>query len=91
LLENAYKHGVEKLVDNAYVKIDLYLDHTQLIFSVVNNFDPEETSSLTQGGGIGLANLRKRLALHYPDRHLLQITQTDQCYSAKLTLTLVDQ
>lgn len=91
LLENAYKHGVEKLVDNAYVKIDLYADHTQLIFSVVNNFDPEETSSLTQGGGIGLANLRKRLALHYPDRHLLQITQTDQCYSAKLTLTLVDQ
>nr|WP_315482227.1 histidine kinase [uncultured Undibacterium sp.] len=91
LLENAYKHGVEKLVDNAYVKIDLYADHTQLIFSVVNNFDPEETSNLTQGGGIGLANLRKRLALHYPDRHLLQITQTDNCYSTTLTLTLADQ
>lgn len=84
LLENAYKHGVEKLVDNAFVKIDLYADHQQMIFSVVNNFDPEES---TNDPGIGLANLRKRLALHYPDRHQLQITQTDSCYSATLTLT----
>jgi LytS/YehU family sensor histidine kinase len=91
LLENAYKHGVEKLADKAFVKIELFTDHTQLIFSVVNNFDPEEASNLTQGGGIGLVNLRKRLALHYPDRHLLQITQTDNCYSATLTLTLADQ
>jgi signal transduction histidine kinase len=85
LLENAYKHGVEKLADKAFVKIELFADHTQLIFSVVNNFDPEETNSNL---GIGLANLRKRLALHYPDRHRLQITQTDNCYSATLTLNL---
>ncbi|RVU35476.1 GHKL domain-containing protein [Rheinheimera riviphila] len=85
LLENAYKHGVEKLVDNAYVNIDLHADHQQLIFSVVNNFDPEES---TNNPGIGLTNLRKRLALHYPDRHLLQITQTENCYSATLTLTM---
>lgn len=85
LLENAYKHGVEKLVDNAFVKIDLCANHQQLIFSIVNNFDPAETCSHP---GIGLANLRKRLALHYPDRHLLQITQTENCYSATLTLTL---
>lgn len=85
LLENAYKHGVEKLTDHAFVKIDLCANHQQLIFSVVNNFDPAETSSYP---GIGLANLRKRLALHYPDRHLLQITHTENCYSATLTLTL---
>lgn|GEM_PF-1031906 len=85
LLENAYKHGVEKLVDNAYVNIDLYADHQQLMFSVVNNFDPEEA---TNDPGIGLANLRKRLALHYPNRHLLQITQSAHCYSATLTLTM---
>lgn len=83
LLENAYKHGVEKLADNAFVKIDLYAKHQQLIFSVVNNFDPEEPSSHP---GIGLANLGKRLELHYPNQHLLQITQTDNCYSATLTL-----
>jgi two-component system sensor histidine kinase AlgZ len=91
LLENAYKHGVEKLADKAFVKIELFADHTQLIFSVINNFDPEESRSLTQGGGIGLANLRKRLALHYPNQHLLQITQTDNCHSATLTLTLAKQ
>ncbi len=88
LLENAYKHGVEKLVNNAFVKIDLRANHQQLIFSVVNNFEPAETTSHP---GIGLANLRKRLALHYPDRHLLQITQTENCYSAILTLILADQ
>jgi len=91
LLENAYKHGVEKLADKSFVKIELFADHTQLIFSIVNNFDPEESSNLAQGAGIGLANLRKRLALHYPNQHRLQISQTDNCYSAILTLTLADQ
>jgi hypothetical protein len=83
LLENAYKHGVEKLAADAFVNIDLYADHKQLIFSVVNNFDPAEASCEP---GIGLVNLRKRLLLHYPNQHLLQITQTDSCYSATLTL-----
>ena len=85
LLENAYKHGVEKLADHAFVKIDLYADREQLIFSIVNNVDPEESP---KEHGIGLANLRKRLALHYPDQHLLQITQTDRCYSATLKLAV---
>lgn len=84
LLENAYKHGVEKLAEHAFVNIDLYADPQQLIFSVVNNFDPKEPCG---NPGIGLANLRKRLVLHYPDQHLLQITQTENCYSATLTLT----
>ena len=85
LLENAYKHGVEKLADHAFVKIDLQAGHEQLIFSIVNNVDPEESP---KEHGIGLANLRKRLALHYPDQHLLQITQTDRCYSVTLTLAV---
>jgi hypothetical protein len=87
LLENAYKHGVEKLADNAFVNIDLLANQQQLVFSVVNNFDPKATCC---NPGIGLANLRKRLTLHYPDRHLLQITQTENCYSAILTLILAD-
>ncbi len=85
LLENAYKHGVEKLAEDAFVNIDLYADSKQLIFSVVNNFEPAETSN---DPGIGLVNLRKRLQLHYPNQHLLQITQTDNCYSATLTLAV---
>ena len=85
LLENAYKHGVEKLADHAFVKIDLHADREQLMFSIVNNVDPEESP---KEHGIGLANLRKRLALHSPDQHLLKITQTDRCYSATLTLAV---
>ncbi len=85
LLENAYKHGVEKLADQAFVQIDLNADHEQLIFSILNNVDPEESP---KAHGIGLANLRKRLALHYPDQHQLQITQTDRCFSATLTLAM---
>lgn len=85
LLENAYKHGVEKLADHAFVDIALFADEQQLTFSVENNFDPEESNEIP---GIGLANLRKRLALHYPDQHQLEIRQTKNCYSAKLTLSL---
>lgn len=88
LLENAYKHGVEKLVESAFVKIDLHTNQQRLIFSVVNNFDPEEADEML---GIGLANLRKRLELHYPKQHRLQITHTDNSFSAILTINLTDQ
>jgi LytS/YehU family sensor histidine kinase len=45
------------------------------------DFDPEEDSS-----GVGLANVKKRLELIYPNRHTLDIQQSDKDYFVSLTL-----
>ena len=62
LLENAFKHGIESLAENAFIHIDLYEDKNFICFDIENNFDPNDQNEST---GIGLNNLKKRLSLLY--------------------------
>ncbi|MGB6153215.1 MAG: histidine kinase [Pricia sp.] len=83
LLENAFKHGVENLREEAYVHITLTTEKNHLIFEVENNFDPDE---LPEQRGIGIKNLNRRLDLAYPKRHKLTLTSHDSIHRAKLEL-----
>jgi len=60
LLENAFKHGVENLRQDAYIDINLLATKNAINFDIENNFDPEE---IRENIGIGLNNLKKRLDL----------------------------
>ncbi len=85
LLENAFKHGVENLREDAYVHINLTAQDKQIKFEIENNFD---TTSNNQDTGIGLKNLKRRLELVYPKNHTLSLSNTDNIYKAELTITL---
>ncbi|MEL7339451.1 MAG: histidine kinase [Bacteroidota bacterium] len=85
LLENAFKHGIEKKRENAFIHIRLESQGNQLLFSIQNSFD----ASKPQGTpGIGLDNLKKRLAHTYPNRHNLTIKKGNNVYSAELSIEL---
>lgn len=83
LVENAFKHGVENLRENAYVEIDLSTKGKTIFFEVENNFDDME---LPGGSGIGLQNLKRRLELVYPGAHHLSFQITENTYNAQLRL-----
>jgi two-component system sensor histidine kinase AlgZ len=86
MVENAFKHGVEKLRKDAFVYIRLKATLKHIDFEIENNFDAEE-----QGGteGIGLNNLKKRLELVYLNKHKLEIaTNRRDIYKIRLRLTL---
>ena len=83
LLENAFKHGVENLRENAYINIDLSsLDNT-VSFLIENNFDREDS---TEHSGIGLKNLKRRLELVYPKKHNLHLLDEEPIFRANLTI-----
>lgn len=85
MVENAFKHGVERLRKNAFVHMKLTAIDKILNFEIENNFDVEDV----QGNeGIGLNNLRQRLILVYPNRHDLEISTVDNIYKIRLELTL---
>lgn len=86
LLENAFKHGVEKLIDEAFVKIELFENNNEILFKVENNFD---LKTETSESGIGLKNLKDRLSILYPNRHKLTISKNTTIYSVILKLSLV--
>lgn len=86
MVENAFKHGVEKLRRDAFVHIRLNATTKMVDFEIENNFDVEE-----MGGseGIGLKNLKQRLELVYLNRHELELFSTHaDIYKIRLRLTL---
>ena len=83
LLENAFKHGVENLRENAFVHINLKSENNQIFFDIENNFDP---TIETEHKGIGLDNLSRRLELVYPKNHRLSFSKTDDIFRAHLNI-----
>lgn len=70
-IENAFKHGDLKNVDRPLL-IQLNELENRLHFRV-ENLIRKEIISQDEVGGIGLANVRKRLDLMYPGRYILEV------------------
>lgn len=83
LLENAFKHGVEKLTENAYIHMNLSTNKKTILFQIENNYEQSETESET---GIGLDNLKQRLNLLYPKKHQLLINKGDSVYKLSVKI-----
>lgn len=85
LVENAFKHGVEQLADNAFLKIKLGVNNGRLIFAVENNFKKKDKKTRS---GIGLKNLKKRLELIYPEKYKLVLEKKEFIFRATLNIDL---
>lgn len=89
-VENAFKHGIS-LQYPSHIKITLQINNSTLYFDVHNSIhlkqdnDPEKLQS-----GIGLQNVKQRLALIYPGRHELIIRQNAKEFFIHLTLQLTE-
>ena len=90
LVENAFKHGVSKLMDDAWINIDANVKGDRFIFKISNN-TPEEVKvdpSALQYGNIGLMNIQKRLHILYPKKHRLKITNDQEIFLVVMELSL---
>ncbi len=86
-LENSFKHGISQKADGGYVEIDMEIFDDHLNFSIRNSKPKEKEKRLNgKSGGIGLENIKKRLALLYPDKHTLHMTDDGEQYIVKLIL-----
>ncbi|WP_378187581.1 sensor histidine kinase [Aquimarina sp. W85] len=81
LLENAFKHGAENLREGAYIYIDIQANKKTVDFKVENNFDGSQP---IKSKGIGLKNLKRRLALAYPEKHKLTIINDEDVFISHL-------
>ena len=86
-VENAYKHGIGLITDPTIV-VQLRVDSDQLTFQVENKISPTPNQAKDGASGIGLANVRRRLSLLYPDSHTLRIHQSNSTFRVDLTLNL---
>jgi two-component system LytT family sensor kinase len=83
-VENAFKHAGKEFLPG--ITIVLFSDKQQISFEV-SNFKQKEVQTIEKPfGGIGLSNIRRRLDLIYPGRHILEIITENDQYKVKLLI-----
>ncbi|MBD2705827.1 histidine kinase [Spirosoma sp. BT702] len=86
LVENIFKHGVDKSKSDNWTQISLFIDDTFLRFETRNPIALRSTDVV----GTGLTNLAKRLTLLYGSANCLTQQQVNNQYVAQLQLPLFD-
>lgn len=82
-IENAFKHTTNKKMENA-ITININIDNKTIRLTCENKYD---SNSVPQThGGLGNELIRRRLALIYPDKHLLEVNDANDLYTVNLTI-----
>ena len=84
-VENAFKHGVGLIIDPT-IEIYLNISDKNLHFSVRNKISADSQEIKDNSSGIGLKNVQRRLELLYPETHRLELTRTEEWFTAELWL-----
>lgn len=87
MVENAFKHGASGDHERPKIYIDLLVDEKEINFSVFNT-KPQAVRVDETGykKGIGVNNVKRQLALLYPDQHTLVINEQKESYEIELSI-----
>ncbi len=85
-IENAFKHGVSHR-DRSFIHLRMTIENDQITFVSENSIGKSSQPGDMQHSGIGLENVRKRLHLLFPDKHVLTVEQNETIFQVELTIT----
>lgn len=88
LIENAFKFVSNFTGKENKIVINLYTEGSSLHSSFINTKEVRQTDRSKNGNGIGLANLRRRLELLYPNKHELVTRDEGERYETSLIIDL---
>ncbi|MDR1356420.1 MAG: sensor histidine kinase [Tannerellaceae bacterium] len=86
-VENAFKYGISAH-SNCFIHINIRMENGMLAFACDNSVMPA-VKDRARSSGVGLENIKKRLALAYPQRHSLEISEDSLAFHVKLQIRIV--
>ncbi len=88
-IENSFKH-LSHFCNGKMNEINLELSkqNGEMIFTIKNTTEGKQLNAVKQERGIGLANVKRRLELIYPQKHLLTIKHEDGYFDVQLKLKI---
>ncbi|NII26030.1 histidine kinase [Pseudoflavitalea sp. X16] len=85
-VENAFKHGIS-LREQSWIHISLICEEKHIRFALRNSVHPRPQHDPETGqSGIGLQNVLDRLALVYPGRHTINISNNEREFLIELSI-----
>lgn len=84
LVENAVVHGVATMVANGWVRIATQQQDGHLLVTIENAFDGDAPTR--RRGGLGIANVRKRIEVRYGTGARLDVSRNDGRHRVELRL-----
>lgn len=87
LVENAFKHGIENTATASWLELNVSVNQQRLVFRCRNSH-ANGAALHSSNRGLGLVNLRRRLALHYGQQFVLQSQALADEWLAELQLEL---
>jgi len=86
-IENVVKHGAHQVMNDGYhVIIAFNVVQDKLIFTCINPIKKKANNN--DIGGLGLTNVRKRLAILYPGKHELVIDDSHGVFKVVLSIPI---
>ena len=83
-IENSFKHGTSKMLRDPWIKLFIQADEEMLHFTLANNKPAGTTPD--KKDGIGLSNVKKRLAILHPEKHYLTIEPTENTFTINMQI-----
>jgi LytS/YehU family sensor histidine kinase len=84
-LENAFKHGTSEQLEKAWLSLEIYTNQNLFRCKIVNS---KNENQLPSENGIGIENVKKRLAFIYPGRHELKLNDEGNFFVVSLLIEL---
>lgn len=87
-VENSFKHGVSRELENPFILINLFCRREEIIFSIKNSKASLAGKMEQTNTGIGLQNVKKRIELAYKNNFQLEIEDEQDVFSVFLKLNV---
>jgi len=87
-LENAFKFSGIYQDENAWIEVTCEVEENQKLHFQITNSSPEIGKINAISSGIGISNVQRQLALHYPNKHELKIEEVEKIFRVDLEIYL---
>ncbi|WP_317235806.1 sensor histidine kinase [Niabella hibiscisoli] len=86
LVENSFKHGASSMLDQPWINMRVSLHNNRMQLKLVNG--KASISQPLKSSGIGIQNVKTRLALLYPGKHEFNITNEEEVFILNMKIEL---
>lgn len=81
LVENAFKHGAGKNIQQTEIKIEMETNPQHSVFTIENTYHEDQTDNEK---GIGLQNIKKQLRHHYDENFTFRISRENNIFKVEI-------